>query len=123
MDKNYISYDQAISLKRMGFNEPTISGYSYPNSDKVLAQAITYQEAFEWFIKNYGFYTAISEGYFRIYICHSTSTRIDFSSGMPMPIYCETTIHEAITSNRAEARRLSIDQLIKLSQLPHVNKN
>ena len=62
MDKNYISYDQAISLKRMGFNEPTISGYSYPNSDKVLAQAITYQEAFEWFIKKSGFIQPLVRG-------------------------------------------------------------
>lgn len=101
MDKNYISYDQAISLKRMGFNEPTISGYSYPNSDKVLAQAITYQEAFEWFIKKFGFYTAISEGYFRIYICHSTATRLDFSDGKSIPIWRETTIYEVSTRNRA----------------------
>ena len=49
MNKEFIPYEQALALKELGFDIPSISGYSYPNSDNILAHAILYQQAFRWF--------------------------------------------------------------------------
>lgn len=49
MKKEFIPYELALELKKLGFDEPSISGYSYLDSDKVLSQAILYQQAFRWF--------------------------------------------------------------------------
>ena len=49
MNKEFIPYEEALELKKLGFDIPSISGYSYPDSDKLLAQAILYQQAFRWF--------------------------------------------------------------------------
>jgi hypothetical protein len=51
MNKEFIPYEQALELKELGFDIPSISGYSYPDSDKLLTQAILYQQAFRWFRK------------------------------------------------------------------------
>ena len=53
MNKEFIPYEQSLALKELGFDEPSISGYSYPNSDKLLSQAILYQQAFRWFREKY----------------------------------------------------------------------
>ena len=49
MNKEFVPYEQALELKELGFDIPSISGYSYPDSDKLLTQAILYQQAFRWF--------------------------------------------------------------------------
>jgi hypothetical protein len=53
MNKEFIPYEQALELKELGFDIPSISGYSYPDSDKLLTQAILYQQAFRWFREKY----------------------------------------------------------------------
>ena len=55
-DKEFVPYQQSLDMKELGFDEPSISGYSYPNSDKLLSQAILYQQAFRWFREKYGLY-------------------------------------------------------------------
>ena len=55
MENEFIPYEQALALKELGFDEPSISGYSYPNSDKLLSQAILYQQAFRWFREKHGY--------------------------------------------------------------------
>jgi hypothetical protein len=52
-DKEFVPYQQSLDMKELGFDEPSISGYSYPNSDKLLSQAILYQQAFRWFREKY----------------------------------------------------------------------
>jgi hypothetical protein len=54
MSKEFVTYEQALALKELGFDEPSISGYSYPNSDKLLSQAILYQQAFRFLYKELG---------------------------------------------------------------------
>lgn len=49
MEKEFIPYEQALELKELGFDIPSVSGYSYPDSDNLLTQAILYQQAFRWF--------------------------------------------------------------------------
>ena len=53
MEKEFIPYEQALALKELGFDIPSVSGYSYPNSDNLLTQAILYQQAFRWFREKY----------------------------------------------------------------------
>ena len=47
----FVPYEQTIQLKELGFDLPSISGYSIPDSDKILANAILFQQAFR-FIRN-----------------------------------------------------------------------
>jgi len=53
MEKEFIPYEQALALKELGFDIPSVSGYSYPNSNNLLTQAILYQQAFRWFREKY----------------------------------------------------------------------
>lgn len=56
MNKDFIPYESAIELKQLGFDLPSISGYSYPESEDLLTQAILYQQAFRWFRDKFGYY-------------------------------------------------------------------
>jgi hypothetical protein len=49
MNQEFIPYEQALELKELGYDIDSVSGYSYPDSDKLLTQAILYQQAFRWF--------------------------------------------------------------------------
>ena len=51
----FIPYEQALELKELGYDLKSVSGYSYPDSDKLLTQAILYQQAFRWFREKYGY--------------------------------------------------------------------
>ena len=61
MNKEFIPYEQALELKELGFDIPSVSGYSYPDSDKLLTQAILYQQAFRWFREKYEFTYSIGK--------------------------------------------------------------
>lgn len=49
MNKEFVPYTEALELKQLGFDIPSVSGFSYPDSDNLLTQAILYQQAFRWF--------------------------------------------------------------------------
>ena len=53
MNQEFIPYEQALELKELGYDIDSVSGYSYPDSDKLLTQAILYQQAFRWFREKY----------------------------------------------------------------------
>ena len=53
MNKEFVPYELAIQLKQLGFDVPSVSGYSYPDSDNILTQAILFQQAFRWFRDKY----------------------------------------------------------------------
>ena len=54
MNQEFIPYEQALELKELGYDIDSVSGYSYPDSDKLLTQAILYQQAFRWFREKHG---------------------------------------------------------------------
>jgi hypothetical protein len=54
MNKDFIPYEQALELKELRYDIPSISCYSYPDSDKLLTQAPLYQQAFRWFREKHG---------------------------------------------------------------------
>lgn len=58
----FVPYEQAIQLKELGFDLPSISGYSYPDSDKLMANAILFQQAFRWFREKHNLLSYISLG-------------------------------------------------------------
>ena len=62
MEKEFIPYEQALELKELGFDIPSISGYSYPNTGYALSQAILYQQAFRWFMDRYNLFKTINYG-------------------------------------------------------------
>ena len=53
MEKEFVPYTEALELKQLGFDIPSVSGYSYSDSDNLLTQAILYQQAFRWFREKY----------------------------------------------------------------------
>ena len=63
MEKEFLPFEQSIELKQLGFDIPSVAGYSYPNSDKLLTQAILYQQAFRWFREKYNLIGLIEGGY------------------------------------------------------------
>ena len=59
MEKEFVSYEIALTLKELGFNEPCIRGWDkngkiwyHPDSDIVLDNS-TFSQAFRWFREKY----------------------------------------------------------------------
>lgn len=63
MENEFLPFEQALELKQLGFDIPSVAGYSYPNSDKLLTQAILYQQAFRWFRQRYNLIGLVEGGY------------------------------------------------------------
>ena len=63
MNKEFIPYEEALTLKQLGFYYESVSGYSYPNSENLLAHAILYQQAFRWFREKYQLYSWVKVEY------------------------------------------------------------
>ena len=70
MEKEFIPHQQALELKKLGFDEPCIAMYQYPSKDLVRVDADSegvrnsnlvrfvsaplYQQVFRWFREKYG---------------------------------------------------------------------
>ena len=75
MNKDFVTYEQAVQLKELGFNESCfacyIKGYpkslSFGSADKEdaskLILAPTYSQAFRWFRENYKLHSYIHSDY------------------------------------------------------------
>jgi hypothetical protein len=63
MKNEFVTYEQALSLKELGFDEPCFGYYNYNGThffdykpktdDKNLTKAPLYQQAFRWFREKY----------------------------------------------------------------------
>lgn len=104
MDKEFVTYEQALALKELGFDEPCLAGYQFQkatlfsdiphtlngnihkNSEGSFTCAPLYQQAFRWFRKKYnlnGFIFNYSKVWnWKIDLigisCEDYSTEIDF---------------------------------------------
>ena len=63
MEKEFVTYEQALALKELGFDEPCFGYYDeggnlYTEMVEVL-KAPLYQQAFRWFREKYGLYSCI----------------------------------------------------------------
>ena len=73
MDKEFVQYQQALSLKELGFDEPCLATYSGETfdssvqfqSDDYFTAAPLFSQAFRWFREKYGYFPLIEfhEGY------------------------------------------------------------
>lgn len=76
MKREFVTYDQGITLKRLGFDERCLTGFSYED-DKLLAEAPLKQQVLRWFREKHNlvswvyignvdryFYTIIENGRF-----------------------------------------------------------
>jgi hypothetical protein len=52
MNKEFVSYEQALALKELGFDEPCMASRDM-NNDEGLIQIPLYQQAFRWFREKY----------------------------------------------------------------------
>jgi hypothetical protein len=77
MEKEFIPYEQALALKKLGFNKTTLATYStkqgskwiltfdlsgegqYPDSSPACVAPL-YQQAFRWFREKYGLFAEIT---------------------------------------------------------------
>jgi len=92
MNKEFVTYEQAMALKELGFDEPCI-GYYYngklcfdspgvnltgPSGEQPLP---LYQQAFRWFREKYGLYSVIDglehRQYYKITQLNSCSKEYD----------------------------------------------
>jgi hypothetical protein len=62
MQHEFVPYKQTIQLKELGFDLPSISGYSIPDSDKIFANAILFQQAFRFLRNKYKVFHNIEFG-------------------------------------------------------------
>ena len=63
LNVEFTPYEEAIELKKLGYNIPSVSGYSYPGSYNLLTAAILYQQAFRWFREEHHIYLVIGVAY------------------------------------------------------------
>ena len=54
MNKEFITYNQALALKELGFDEPCMSSRDMNNGEGLI-QLPLYQQAFRWFREKYGY--------------------------------------------------------------------
>jgi hypothetical protein len=71
MNKEFISYEQALALKELGFDEPCLASWNFytrelnyngqPSifSSEDVIQLPTFSQAFRWFREKYGYYYEI----------------------------------------------------------------
>ena len=87
MNKEFIPYEQALTLKELGFDEPCF-GYYYAldnkkiglemyidvqHQDTYFVQAPLYQQAFRWFREKYNLYIVISHNQYWVFEIYTTS--------------------------------------------------
>ena len=64
MTKEFVTYEQALELKQLGFNDQCIASYNYEDLDirefigneECLLLAPTFSQAFRWFRDKYNFH-------------------------------------------------------------------
>jgi hypothetical protein len=100
MNIEFISKQQSLELKEIGFDEPCLACYYedgtfayHPDSD-AFVDAPIYQQAFRWFRERCGYITSIFNTEFIIYTEYSKAQTIDMVSGKLKPAYIRTIIHQ-----------------------------
>jgi hypothetical protein len=122
MNKEFILYEQALTLKELGFDEPCLSYFSesqqlhlcrFENmSDRGFVSAPTYQQTFRWFREKYEYYYHI----FPLQITVSDQTGYRYSweiyNHTPEWIIEDRSLLGSLTYEEAE-----LDCLIKLIEI------
>jgi hypothetical protein len=121
MEKEFISYEQALILKELGFNEPCFGWWfvdekmlfieksKKSTSDNIL-QAPLKQQVFEWFRNVHNYHVSIRKRYFQ------TDGRIEYNYFIYPPNSNEHLEHNLLDEYDTweEAESACIDDLIKL---------
>jgi len=121
MEKEFISYEQALILKELGFNEPCFGWWfvdekmlfieksKKSTSDNIL-QAPLKQQVFEWFREKHGYCVSIRKRYFQ------TDGRTEYNYFIYPPNSNEHLEHNLLDEYDTweETESACIDDLIKL---------
>lgn len=108
MNKEFVTYEQALTLKKLGFNEPCLSYYEGESfshhlaiigKDDYITPAPLYQQAFRWFREKYGFLSYVD---------------MDNYSFYRYTIYKGRGISDAPHETYEEAESACIDKLIEI---------
>ena len=62
MNKEFVSYEQALALKELGFDEPCMSSRDINNGEGLI-QLPLYQQAFRWFREKHNLIGLVEGGY------------------------------------------------------------
>lgn len=57
-DNDFVSPEDSIRLRALGYDYPSLMGYSF-NTGGIIAQAITYTQAFHWLRQVHGLYHVV----------------------------------------------------------------
>ena len=121
MEKEFVTYEQALELKELGFNEPCFGWWfvdekmlfieksKKSTSDNIL-QAPLKQQVFEWFRNVHNYHVSIRKRYFQ------TDGRIEYNYFIYPPNSNEHLEHNLLDEYDTweEAESACIDDLIKL---------
>lgn len=129
MKQEFVTYEQALALKKIGFNMPVNwfvsvndvdeiweggeynwNGYT---EDKNISLPLK-QQVFRWFREKYGYIVSIFNTEFIIYSEYSLSQYLDMDDGKMNPKYARIIIHQESKNSYEEAESACIDKLISL---------
>jgi hypothetical protein len=117
MGKEFIQYEQALTLKELGFNEPCFAWYGptgiFNDWDKTDTIAPLYQQAFRWFREKYNLFGCIdlhvctpAHWYIRVddiilndYVYHSEDEDLRFNSYEEAELACLKKLIELVKNN------------------------
>lgn len=129
MQELFVSYEQALKLRSLGFDEECLARYCVvtewekptgevrlqissdcPNNHKTLFKAPLYQQVFDWFREKHNFYVnifndPINSMNFRFYYSITESGYLNYYESCDDEIYFETVI---------EARQAALNKLIEI---------
>lgn len=104
VDKDFVPYEQALTIKELGFNEPCLASYyhagkrldvcQYSNHGEYTVLVPTFSQAFRFFREKYWYTALILCDSFQIVRQLSTSKTQGFKTGEFLPVYITQTFHK-----------------------------
>ena len=113
MDKHFVTYNQAVALKELGFNEPCFESYTENGNLIPYTVGLYYtprplkSQVFEWFREKHGLFSEIQPYLIIGTQWRYTITNRNNSSGLP---------HKEQFKTYEEAESACIDKLIEILQ-------
>ena len=127
IEKEFVPYEEALTLKELGFNKPCLASYyhagkrldicEYINHGEYTVLAPTFSQAFRWLREKYWYTALILCDSFQIIMQISTSRTRDSRTWEWKPIYVTQTYHkEEGLKSYDESELACLKQLIEIAK-------
>lgn len=121
MNKEFITYEEALALKELGFDEPCMAWYNYngevlfkfkkPHTDDInLTNTPLYQQAFRWFRNEYNYVHTI----FPADLALHEEKKTDYACGLYLNDPVEIMHIKGRFNSYLEAQKICLRKLIEI---------